>query len=114
MDCIEIERFENLKEDPKFLSRVFTDREINYCKSNGKPSQHFAARFAGKEAVIKALSSFDVRIEFLQIEIRNDKDGKPFVNLLAPNTKKFLAKISMSHSETVAIAFVIICEHSRI
>ena len=53
VDCVDISRFEDLK--AHFIKKVYTRKEIKYCRSKMAPAQHFAGRFAGKEAVIKAM-----------------------------------------------------------
>jgi holo-[acyl-carrier protein] synthase len=73
-----------------------------------KPSQHFSARFAGKEAIIKALSNYDIFIPHNQIEIVHTKNGIPHVNLLHEEGDQFEIKISLSHSNEIAFAFSII------
>ena len=90
-----------------FLRRVYTERELELYAS--KPSS-LAARFAGKEAIIKALCQ-PGGIYMNQIEILSDPDGRPLVNLYgkaeAQARKLGLHRlaISLSHSEEYAIAF---------
>ena len=65
-----------------FLERWFTAREIRYCSSKAVPSRHFAARFAAKEAVAKALPlAWDGPLPWRSIEIANDPSGAPSVSL---------------------------------
>ena len=65
-----------------FLERWFTAREIDYCVSKQVPSRHFAARFAAKEAVVKALPvAWDGPLPWRSIEIVNDPRGAPSVSL---------------------------------
>ena len=87
MDIIEIER---IKEDieklqEKFLNRVFTDNEIEYCESrNVQKYQHYAGRFAAKEAIFKAISKeLDNKysVSWKDFEVVNDGQGRPIVNL---------------------------------
>lgn len=99
VDCTEISRFENMSQ--AFKQKIFTDKEIEYCENKAKPAQHYAAKFAGKEATVKALSSKGTKTPVEKIEVLNDKNGLPYLNL--PN-----AKISLAHSNETAIAFVII------
>jgi len=115
IDIIEIERVKQSIEDTegKFCERVFTQKEIEYCESKKvQKYQHYAARFAAKEAVLKAISQllkskFD--IEWKEIEILNDEDGRPFVNLLKDGINIDDIDISISHCKTYAIASVVIC-----
>lgn len=110
IDCIEISRIDReVLSNTAFLERIFTPDEIRYCSSKAKPSQHFAVRFAGKEALIKALSHYNIRVPLNQIEILNDTKGIPFARILDKNCTDFEIKISLSHSGEMAIAFVIIC-----
>ena len=107
VDCIEIQRFQELENDLKVLSNIFTRDEIEYCKNKKNVCQHYASRFAGKEAVIKAMSPYGVRLVPKQVEITNNLLGIPCVNLPDEYKERFNVKISFSHSETLALAFVI-------
>ena len=78
IDIEEIIRFEKYENDinSKFLSRIFTKNELDYCFSKKNPAQHLSARFCAKEACIKALFPFENKKLFLkQIEIINKKPG---------------------------------------
>jgi holo-[acyl-carrier protein] synthase len=108
VDCVEIERFNDILNDIKLLHKIFTPREIEYCKQRNKFPQHFAVRFAAKEAVIKALSHYNIRIPFNKIEIVNEKDGRPFVKILDNQHNSLRLKISLSHSNKIAIAFALV------
>ncbi|CAE6423597.1 unnamed protein product [Rhizoctonia solani] len=96
-----------------FVKRNFTDSEVNYCRSQPHPEASFAARWAGKEAVFKALGvkSKGAGAAMSDIEILPDENGVPVVNLFGDAKKaadeKGIAKVlvSLSHSENVAIAF---------
>lgn len=115
VDCIEIDRFLKLEGDAQFVSKIYSGKEIEYCSKQSKPSQHYAARFAGKEAVIKALSHYGIQLLPSQIEILNEPSGIPYVNILTEQSHQFSIKISLSHSDDTAIAFAIIYpkEYSR-
>ncbi len=104
VDIEKIIRFKNL--DKKVLNKIFTNQEIKYCMSKKNNAQHFAVRFAGKEAIIKAFSSFKKKIELKEIEILNDEKNVPIVKL--KNAKKYDIKISLSHNQEDAIAFVLV------
>jgi len=114
VDIIEIERVKQSIEDTdgKFCERVYTEKEIEYCESKKvQKYQHYAARFAAKEAVLKAISElleskFD--IEWKEIEILNDQNGRPYVNLLKKGIEIKDIDISISHCKTYAIASVVI------
>lgn len=85
IDIIEVDRIEESINSlgEKFLKRVFTDYEIKYCNSkNNMKYQHFAARFAAKEAIFKAISSsFESKydITWTDIEIKNDENRKTYI-----------------------------------
>jgi phosphopantetheine--protein transferase-like protein len=108
VDCIEIKRFIQFEKDSYFLSRIFTQSEIKYCQGNINPCQHYAARFAGKESVIKAMSHYGVQLLPNQIEILNNEAGIPYVTINAENCGRYMVKISLSHSDEIALAFVIV------
>ena len=77
VDIVSINRFEeDVLLSQSFLDRCFTSTEQRYCFSQSRPSQHFAVRVAGKEAVLKALSGFNLRLDFNRIEITNEMSGK--------------------------------------
>ena len=106
VDIESILRFKNLKRDKSrhFLEKIFTEDELNYCFSKKPPSPHLAVRFAAKEAVVKAVSSFRKEIPALnEIEISNNTRGFPMATL-----KGYKIKISLSHCEDKAIAFVVV------
>lgn len=103
VDIAEVQRFRKLpyKSNSDFYKKIFTEAEIKYCSSKDDPYPHFTARFAAKEAVLKALSSTIYKIK--GIEILNKNNGAPFVKTKAKG--KFL--LSLSHTKNQAIAFVI-------
>lgn len=115
VDIIEIERIresiENLGE--KFLKRVFTDREIEYCESKkGQKYQHYAGRFAAKEAAFKAVSTkLDDKysVSWKDFEVINDKQGRPQINLLNISLDEIESiDISISHCKLYATANVVV------
>jgi holo-[acyl-carrier protein] synthase len=112
-DLVEVHRFENFK-DPAFsvfLTKNFTRTELDYCLSKDAPAPHLAARFAGKEAVIKALSSLDItHVFYPEIEIVNNERGVPCVRINTDCSEKLSTKISLSHSSGMALAFCIIIQ----
>jgi holo-[acyl-carrier protein] synthase len=89
-----------------FLGHVFTTEEINYCLRHKFPPQHFAGRFAAKEAVIKALPDI-TNLQWTDIEITNDPNGKPHCKVANKNLKQPI-HISISHTKSHAIAFAVI------
>lgn len=108
---VEIARFQqlNYSSNKQFYTRVFTPNEIKYCLSFSSPAPHFAANFAGKEAVYKAVNMFcDVKLH--KIEILRDKNGAPKVNLHLSHKEKtnpLHVKVSLSHSLSHAVAFAV-------
>ena len=110
VDIIEISRIEVLinRWGKTFLQRVFTPSELKLY--NNAPS--LAARFAAKEAVLKALGACDKGISWQEIEILAELNGKPSVNLLgkakrqAEESTISKLNISLSHTKEYAVAFV--------
>ena len=104
LDIVEIARVRNLaRRTPRFLSRVFTAHEIAYCRSKKNPWQHFAVRFAAKEAVWKALDRDDVSLK--DISVSRDGRGKPGV--LLNGCRAAGLKLSLSHSDHYAVAVAV-------
>ena len=114
-DIIEIDRIRESIEstDGKFCERVYTKKEIEYCESKKTQKyQHYAARFAAKEAVFKAISELlpnKYQINWQDIEILNDENGRPYVNLSKEIKGVETIDISISHCKSYAIANVIVC-----
>lgn len=114
-DIIEIDRIRESIEstDGKFCERVYTKKEIGYCESKKTQKyQHYAARFAAKEAVFKAISELlqnKYQINWQDIEILNDENGRPYVNLSKEIKGVETIDISISHCKSYAIANVIVC-----
>ncbi len=89
-----------------FLNHVFTDEEIAYCLRHKFPAQHFAGRFAAKEALIKALPDIK-NLNWTDIQITNDATGKPHCSVKNKNLKQTI-HLSISHTCDHAIAFAVI------
>lgn len=114
-DIIEVARIKeainNLKE--QFISRIYTDNEIAYCESKSNMKyQHYAARFAAKEAVFKAISPMlkdKYGITWTDIEILNDETKRPFVKIIEEKIDGIeQIDISLSHLKEYAIANCIV------
>lgn len=112
-DIIEVNRIkasiENFGE--KFLNKIYTQDEITYCNKNADTKyQHFAVRFAAKEAVFKAISEFSQNsLVWKNIEIKNGKNGRPEVILHGPEKDKISnIDISLSHVQDTAIATAVV------
>ncbi len=93
-----------------FLSRVFTAAELKHAKTRSGWYQHLAGRFAAKEAVFKALG--DKNLNWKDVEILNDKEGKPRCEILNGRSKKAQVHISISHVKTYAVASAVITQKS--
>ena len=109
VDIESIERFVklDLKKNKSFFDRLYTHREMEYCLSKSNPYPHLAVRFAGKEAIIKLISGFDEKITPDEIEILNDANGAPVVNINNKKLNNIKVIISLSHCEDKAIAFAV-------
>ena len=115
-DIIEVDRIESaIKNNPGFLSRVYTKNEVDYCRKKNKGRySSFAARFAAKEAVAKSLAEGVSRnISLSEIELANTVTGAPYV-ILYGKTRKFSRqlkireiKISVSATEKFAVAYAL-------
>ena len=115
IDIIEIARVKKSIDEygSLFLNKVFTEDEINYCNNKFNRYQHFAARFAAKEAVYKAMASgWKEGLRWKDIEIENEPTGMPKVKP-SGKLKNFLSsnkelKISISHSDNYVTCVAII------
>src|ERR1051325_5126288 len=106
VDIVEIDRITKSERNPRFLKRVFAPSEVVYCRARKNAAQHFAVRFAAKEAVWKAVG--EPKLLHRDIQIRNMPNGKPKVMFPARFSK--LAKrvsISLSHGRDYAVAMAI-------
>ena len=114
IDIIEVERIKDNIEGfgESFLYRIYTKKEIEYCERKGvNKYQSYAARFAAKEAVLKAISQLlgsKYDIKWNDIEVLNDESGRPYVNLLINLEKIIKIDISLSHIKDIAVASVIV------
>jgi holo-[acyl-carrier protein] synthase len=98
-----------------FYERLFSADEIAYCLGQAAPAQHFAARYAAKEAAVKACSAI-VPLAYWQVEVRRATDGAPSLQFWNEarsgpqlELRSIRALISLSHTETVASAVVVLC-----
>lgn len=118
-DLVETERIANkLLKNTDFIEAVFSVNEIKYCNSNKYPEQHYSARFAAKEAFLKALGKgLQCNIELNKIEILNSNSGEPifaFQKNEVESINKIVGSVnwkihlSMSHILAYANAMVII------
>ncbi len=111
-DIVEIVRIREAVEkwEEHFLKKIFSENEITYCYSRNDPALHLAARFAAKEACIKALStSITDYISMKDIEVRNEPSGKPSIHICKNSTSlgRITLHLSLSHERQYAVATVI-------
>ena len=120
IDVVEVERVESSIAEfgERFVSREFTEAERAYCESQKRPAIHYAARFAAKEAVAKALGTgFRNRLNFKDIQVSNNKLGKPYY-VISSKLKNIIKKkrkiknfnlfLSISDEKDYSTAFTII------
>jgi len=116
IDMIEVERVADRMENKSgFRDLVFSQHEIDYCENKAMKYEHYAARFAAKEAFFKAIGrGWRNGTAFNEVEIYNAEEGKPEIRLLG-NTANTIADmklgkifVTLSHLKTMATAMVII------
>lgn len=111
-DIIEIDRVKQSIQnyEDKFKESIYTEDEIKYCESHrGQKFQHYAARFAAKEAIFKAISKkLSKNYKWTDFEIINDKNGKPDVILKVKINEIDSIDISLSHCKEYAVAMVVV------
>lgn len=118
VDIVGVDRVRRLvTENPEIVPTLFTEREIAYCTGKRRCYEHMAARFAGKEAVLKAFGTgLGQRMRWTDVEIVNEATGRPRVNLTGElaawalrrgfDTDEERLDISLSHTDGLAIAAV--------
>ena len=117
-DIVKISRVSNLIKKKNFIKRLFNRDEILKCKKTNKSDNFYAKRFAAKEAFSKAFGTGITNgINFKEIVVLNEKNGKPYIKLL-DKTKKIVDKklkiknykisLSLSDEDKYAVAFVTI------
>ena len=118
VDIIKNSRINNSLKIKGFLNRIFTEKEIQQGKKLKNKINFYAKRFAAKEAFVKAIGTgFSSEINFIDIEIKNYKNGKPYISL-SKKLNNFLQKkfkiqkykvfLSLSDEKDYSIAFVVI------
>jgi holo-[acyl-carrier protein] synthase len=116
IDIIEVERIAfRVGRDNGFKEFVFSKNEMTYCDAKASPFEHYAARFAAKEAFLKAVGrGWDTGLQWNEIEIVNEKNGKPTLRI-SGTTEQMLAPmgirtihLSLSHLKSMATAIVIL------
>jgi len=115
IDLVKIDRIDKAGKHGGFLERIFTDREREYCSRQKFAAQHYAARFAAKEAVLKAIGTgWSAGIKWTDMEVLHGAGGGPVVNLSGrvkdlmdlKGVKQVL--LSYSHDEGFAVAQVVL------
>lgn len=114
-DIVEVKRFEKWIKDPQMIKRFFSDDEIIEKINVQADCEHYASRFAAKEAFSKALGTGFNGITLNEISVVKNEEGKPFLNICG-KTKELLEKrcgkcnihLSLSHEKEFAIAYVVI------
>ena len=117
-DIVKVSRIKKFVKKKTFITRLFNKQEVLKCKKTKNPSNCFAKRFAAKEAFSKALGTgISKGINFNEIVVLNEKNGKPFIKLLnktKKNVEKKLKKkffkisLSLADERNYAVAFVTI------
>lgn len=115
IDIIEICRIERVyaRSGSRFLERVYTAREREYCLGKSSPGPHLAVRFAAKEACAKALGTGFRGLTMSEIGVDSDSNGQPFLELKGGALERMRERgigsflLSLSHSREYAIAQVI-------
>lgn len=115
IDIIEIDRVKESIESvgERFIEKIFTDKEIQYCESRkGQKYQHYAGRFAAKEAAFKAISKIldnKYSVSWKDFEIIDDEQGRPYLNLYNIDTEDIdCIDVSISHCKLYATANVVV------
>lgn len=110
IDIIEIERIRDaMRRHPRMARRLFTDRERAYCEARGDPAAHFAARFAAKEAMAKAVGHW---LRWQEVEVVNEPSGRPTISLTGEAAARARVAqggrviVSLSHSRDYAVGCV--------
>jgi holo-[acyl-carrier protein] synthase len=119
VDIIEIDRVRRSIErlGDRFLDKVYTSREILYCNGKAHRFQHYAARFAAKEALSKALSTgWAGEFRWKDVEIMNEPSGQPRFSLHGTLRERLggaSIMLTMSHSDSHVVAMVLIQEENE-
>ena len=114
-DITEVKRFEKWVRDPQMLERFFNEKELSSANSESAKCQHYAVRFAAKEAFSKALGTGITGFNLKEVYITNDSEGKPSLNiegaalsLMKERLGDCRAFVSLSHEKEYALAFVVL------
>jgi holo-[acyl-carrier protein] synthase len=111
IDLIEIDRIERaLERRPALAARIFTERELAEANERARPARHLAARFAAKEAALKALGLGGLRLH--EVEVEGGKNSAPALRLSgsaeqAAAERGVNLEVSLTHSRDLAAAVVV-------
>ena len=119
VDILKTARMERLlRKSPQALGDIFSEGEIAYCQSRPHPAESFAARFAAKEALIKAIDSEVLEFDLSQIEVVKTKTGRPEFHITSrhcldkiralTDKEEYKINLALTHEDDYAVAFVVI------
>ena len=113
IDIVEIDRLKDAiqKWGEKFLRKIFSDIEVAYCYKKKNNFECLAARFAVKEAFIKALSDLEYEGKMprlIDIVIMNHESGKPYISVREDLLERYVINVTLSHERHYAVAMVIL------
>jgi len=125
IDIVEVQRMAHIiaRWGDRFLNRVFSPGEIEYCRKCALPAMHYAARFAAKESFLKSLGmGLGMGLVLSEIEVAKDHRGKPIISLqgrtqsILNHLEVSVAHLSLSHTQQIATAVVVLekagCSHA--
>lgn len=116
-DIVDISRVKKLCRTSSFTDRTFSQAERDMFESKGKNAfQTVAGNFCAKEACIKAIGSIVEECSFKEIEVLRKKSGKPFIRFngrLTPLNERLSTQVSISHTDSIATATVIVWKKSQ-
>lgn len=115
-DIIEVQRvLEKIDKNQGFREATFSPEEIDYCENKPRRGEHYAARFAAKEALLKAAGEgWTSAVSLPEISVLNDQAGKPYFSFSGATARYFEAKkwtniqLSVSHVREIALAVVVV------
>ncbi|MFZ1976767.1 MAG: holo-ACP synthase [Bacteroidota bacterium] len=114
VDVVDVPRMKEVleKQGDHFYKKIFSDMEVTYCRTRKRPYMHFAARFAAKEAVAKAMrTGWSGSFRWKDISVVNDSFGAPHILLtgeVAIALEKCNVHLSLSHTDNTVVAFVVL------
>lgn len=114
VDLVEVPRFRQVmrRQGDRFLHRLFTPAELSYARSRKQTLQHLAARFAAKEAVVKALGApKGLGLKWTDLEVTNRPSGQPRVSFRGTMSRwrKTRVYLSLTHTAKYAVAAATVC-----